>query len=464
MHVSYLIIPSPACWQHLRVAAQSAVGYNPLYEMSSNLTSAYELVLRPAAVGVGGDLPAGSEEVWEHAILHDALNAEAATDAVAIANSARGVAHELEAPAAVLEWLIALEDESAKILGDRAADELPGKIRIDEIFAPHVQGLPCFISFASRTDATIVLAPSASALAHLGTGSDLALVMGWPSRESFAAALAPEGPLAHGLLRGLPPENLLWGRMRQAADEKNTLEEDVGEDGVRLRVSWQRSSTKRGSNGSGNILDVSLEAAPKPANSDTWRGTAGEWYADRARAWGSILRPSDGAHPWLVLQPLGEASRAIRLDRAADSKEVTSTHAPLSAAEAAAESVASKGLQLWFPAAVYHRAQSASMHGAVMIDDHRRLLGTFYREICASDTSSFTSTNPGGCSSWYEDGASPWCGSQFSSSCNFCESNGAEGGKRLRLIFYAFVANPFTEKKKWRKLSFNDVFVILCKY
>ena len=403
------------------------------------MQSAFELVLRPAVSSVGNDLQdGGSEELWEHLVLLDDSSKDAMPRTAAIAHGARSVAHMFNAPAAVLEWLIALEDELAKILDDRAADNAHDNIQPDETSKAVVldtKGLPSFMSFASRADATVSLGPSASALSHLGTGSDVALVMGWPSMESFVAALAPEGPLAHGLLLGLPPDNLLWGRLREAADGNYALDEGAGENGVRLRVAWQRSSGKRGRDGSGDILDVSLEAAPKPASSHTWQGTKGEWFAERARAWGSTLRPSDDAHPWLLLQPLRGAPRAMRLYSASDGKGLATMHAPLTAAEAAAEAAveaesgaSSRGVRLWFLTGE-HPMQFDPVPGAGGLESHRRLtLGSYYRDICATTQTSFSTSEPDGCSSWYMDASNMWCGSSYGGSCNFCYASSVEGG------------------------------------
>jgi len=396
--------------------------------------SAFEVLLRPSAASKVGDLENGSEEVWEHLIVHDSNSAATMGDTTFEAHEIRNVAHALEVPAAVHAWLDASEDELAK-LGDRAAGKQPDDVETVGNSASHdFQDLPNFLSFVSRADATVALAPSASALSHLGTGPDVALVMGWPNRESFAAALAPEGPLALGLLRGLPPDNLLWDRLRQVADDNYAFEEDASKNGIRLRVAWQRSSTSNrgGDNVNGDIFEVSLEAAPTPAHGDTWQGTAGEWCAERARAWGSTLRSSNDAHPWLVLQPLRGAPRAMRLTKSADGKEVTASHAPLSAAEAASESesdTASRGLRLWFPTD-QRSVQPDSISGTDETEGHRRLLGSYYRELCATDTESFSTLIPAGCSSWYQDASSPWCSSSFGGSCNFCSSTGAEAGVR----------------------------------
>jgi len=398
--------------------------------------------LWPSATCKDSNIKAGSEEVWEYLILHDTLSVTPTADSTFKLHDTRDVAHSLEVPAAVHMWLDALEDELLKIR-DLAGGDQQDDIQTVGTSAPHnFYGLPSFLSFASRADATVALAPTASAVSHLGVGSDVAIVMGWPNRESFAAALTPEGPLAHGLLKGLPFDDMLWDHLRLAADESSTVTRDTeGEEGgVRLRVAWQRSGNFNtwGSNVTGDVLEVSLEGAPEPAHSDTWQGSDGEWCAHRAQAWGSTLRPSENAHPWLVLQP--SSTRAIRLYRAADGKETTTSYAPMSAAEVAAEvenERGSRSVHLWFPTGE-HSMQRDSVTGADDMKGHRRLLGSYYRELCATDAESFSTLIPSGCSSWYQDASSPWCSSSFGGSCNFCSSTGAEAGV-LQLVYRGYL-------------------------
>ena len=395
-------------------------------------------MLRPAAAGVGGDPPVGSEEVWEHLILHDASFAATPADTEALAHGARGAAHALEAPAAVHAWLSALEDEAhaRRVAADAL---LPGDVQAASAAAARAlkagDALPNFVAFAARADATLVLAPSAAALAHFGAGPDVALVLGWPTRASAAAALAPEGPLAHGLLQMLAPDDLLWARLRHAAATAHARDTSEEADGatpageVRLRVAWQRSSSSDGSSSDGGVfLDVSLEAAPQPARSDAWQGVAGEWCAGRARAWGAALRPADDTRPWQVLSPV-EAAPAARLYSAANGATVAKGAAapvPFSAAETAAGADAgSRGVRLWFPAGDRAAAMAAAdgLHSG-----RRRLLGSYYRELCATDEFSFAPAVPAGCASWYEDASIPWCDYSFGGSCNFCVSTSAEAG------------------------------------
>jgi len=442
LHPTYLYPPFPLHpKQRLRAAPSEAATWFPANGGSAAAQLAVELVLRPAVAGVGNDdlQGGGSEEVWEHLVLLDDASEATLARISANVHGARGVAHELEAPAAVLEWLVALEDESAKIRNDNAADELPANTQTGGAtkHAAHAaNGLPSFLSFASRDDTSLALAPSATALSHLGTGPDVALVMGWPSRESFAAALTPEGPLAHGLLLGLSLDDMLWDRLRQAADESSTKEDvgGAGENGVRLRVEWQRSSGKMDSSEGGLVFDVTLERAPEPTTSTTWQGAAGEWCEERARAMGSTLGPSDDAHPWQVLRPLGDATRAIRLFSAADGEGLTTTHRPLSAAEAAAEaatkveSVASfRGVRLWFSTGEHLMPPDPGPE-TDQSESHRRLtLGSYYRDLCAYTSSAFSTSEPPGCSSWYWDATSMWCVG-YGGSCNFCSQSGVDGG------------------------------------
>jgi hypothetical protein len=98
---------------------------------------------------------------------------------------------------------------------------------------------------------------------------------------------------------------------------------------------------------------------------------------------------------------------------------------PFSAAETAAGADAgSRGVRLWFPAGD-HTAAMAAADADGLHSGRRRLLGSYYRELCATDESAFATAVPAGCALWYQDDSSPWCGS---GSCNFCVSTSAEAG------------------------------------
>jgi len=377
--------------------------------------AAFELVMRPSS-------SEGSEEVWEHVIVLGASSG--AVLAPTSAHQARGAAHSLGAPEAVFTWLDALDEAlDAEDGGDLAA-----------------RVLPSYLAFAARVETTRRLSPAAADLAHHGSGPDSAIVIGWPTHAAVAALAAPtgsatDGALAHSLLAALPESDPLWTTLRGATDL------DAGATPLRLRLSWQHTG--------GAAVDVRLETAPahsaptgpEPAVAAAALAAAGvpvsgeagdaeTWAIGRARAWGNALRRvTSSPLDVQVLRAAGQGHGARAL-----AGDLLSAPAELSAAEAAA--LPNDELRLWFPS-VAASPPVAPADGPAAV---RRLANPetdpYWREICGQSVTAFTSSKPAGCTSWYSDTTTFWCG--IGSNCNFCNSGSTAAGYYYYAVFLSY--------------------------
>jgi len=430
---------------------------------------AFELVLWPPcnAVlskvsdnGVGSSaLPAmiGSEEVWEHAILVGDASGGSAALTPALNHGVRGAAHALGAPATILAWLDALDEALEASSGSSAA-------------------LPSYLAFATRAEASRRLSSAAAELAHRGAGPDTALVVGWPTRAVLASLAAPaslyspfgEAGLAHSLLADLPEDQPLWAALRgsggndgNGGDETNLDEAFRGIEQLHLRVAWEHGSA------AAVISQVRLEVAPaQPAQSAVAAAAvtaastqaasplallpAGAWLMGRARAWGGALRQlaTSATVDVRALRVMSWSLGDRLLVPGADDVTPASV-AKTSAAEAAAD--AGGVVRLWFSG--YNHASALggttppessspdSPAGAVA----RRLANPetdpYWRAICATSSkmTGYTSTKPAGCSSWYSDTSTFWCGIS-GNNCNYCNPASVDAGYYYFEVFLSYCA------------------------
>jgi hypothetical protein len=406
----------------------------------------------------------------------------------ALAHKARGAAHSLGAPAAVLAWIDALDEaleasaEASAEASVEASAEGHGATAEAAVAEapPQAFSLPSHFAFAARAEATRSLSPAAATLAHHGAGPDSALVVGWPTRAALAALASPaasaaEGGLTHSLLAGLPESDPLWAVLRGAAVDEVPNEPSRGltAPALRLRVSWQHSG--------GGSVDVRLEAVPAPAvlppaptaEASASGGEAVEaWAVGRTRAWVETLGQQglqggssgsgggdSGSDRGVEVQVVRAADKGFGPRRLVTGGDAA--RSPARAEPSAAEAAAAEGdgggdeVRIWFPEGASVDASLAS-DGATAVVDGLRSSGSgavtrrlvdpetdpFWRSICATSigSSGYTSIKPAGCGSWYSDPTIFWCGGV--SNCNFCNPTATAAGYYYYSVFQSHCECP----------------------